>query len=151
MPVETTRDVIDQARAFHRQLRDVYSQLQEKAHKERIKLLLEYMSAHEVQLEENLEAFEEVANKQVLDSWFQYPPEQIHQVTVDGIKNIDDLTIDDIINLALKFDDMLLNFYQESADKAELRSAKDVFNNLVAEQQQARRTFVRQILRTEDM
>ena len=151
MPVETTRDVLKQAKAFHRQLRDFYAQLQEKAQKERLKLILEYMSAHEVQLEENLEAFGEVAKKQALDAWFQYPPKHIHQVTLEGIENIENLTIDDIINLALKFDDMLLNFYQESADKAELRSAKDVFNNLVAGQKQARRTFVRQILRTEDM
>ncbi len=102
-------------------------------------------------MEENLEAFEDVAKKQTLDSWFQYPPEHIHAVPFDEIEKITDPTVDDIINLALKFDDMLLKFYQESADKAELRNAKDIFTNLVQEQQQARRTFVRQILRTEDM
>ncbi len=63
MPVETTRDVIEQARDFHLQLRDFYSRLKEKAQKERLKLLLDYMSAHELQLEENLEAFEDVAKK----------------------------------------------------------------------------------------
>ncbi len=151
MGVETAKDVLDHARAFHRQLRDFYSQLQEITTKERLRLLLEYLSAHEKQLEDNLEAYEDVAEKNVLDSWFQYPPEHIHDVPFEDIDKIEDLSIDEIINIGLKFDDMLLKLYEESADKAELEGARDVFKNLVEKQKVARRNFVRQTLRTEDL
>ena len=109
--------------------------------------------AHEKQLEENLEDYEEVVEKYVLDSWFQYPPppEHIHDIGFKEIDKIEDLSIDEIINIGLKFDDMLLKLYEESAEKVELQGARDVFNNLVEKQKVARRNFVRQTFRAEDL
>ena len=51
MAFETTKDVLDHARDFHRQLSDHYAQLRDKAERERVKMLLDYLSRHEKHLD----------------------------------------------------------------------------------------------------
>lgn len=58
MPFEQARDVIDHARAFHRQLGERLRRMGDASEKERVRLLLSYLSRHEEHLGETLEQYE---------------------------------------------------------------------------------------------
>ncbi len=59
MSFENFKDILDHARAFHRQLSSYYKKLGDKAERERVKMLLDYMSRHEAHLDESLKQYEE--------------------------------------------------------------------------------------------
>ena len=66
-----TKDVLDYARTFHRQLSEYYDSLSKLAEKQRVKMLLDYLSRHEKHLDEILADYEEDASKKVMNTWLK--------------------------------------------------------------------------------
>jgi hypothetical protein len=133
MAFETTKDVLDHAREFHTQLSEFYSLLSSKSEKQRIKLLLDYMSQHEKYLEETLTRYEEEVSEKILNTWFQYPPpkEILDTCREVSINETDYLTVDDVIEMAVKLDDCLIDLYKEMIKNSETDQMREVFTNLM--------------------
>lgn len=83
------------------------------AEREKIKLALNYMRAHEEALEKTLEHYEEEADPGVLNTWFKYTPPEALATTVEQANLTPDMTSDDIIRLALRLGEQLLKLYRE--------------------------------------
>ena len=66
MGCRSTRELLDLVRDFHKQLSELYARMAEVATKEKVKMLLNYMSRHETQLEQCLARYEEHAAKSLL-------------------------------------------------------------------------------------
>ena len=132
MAFETTKDVLDHAREFHTQLSDFYNLLSRKSEKQRVKLLLDYMSQHEKHLEETLSRYEEEVSERILNTWFQNsPPKQVLNTCKEiGIEGKEDLTVDDVIEMAVKLDRCLIDLYKDMIKNAETDEVRDVFKNL---------------------
>ena len=115
MAFETTKEVLDHAREFHTQLSEFYSLLSSKSEKQRVKLLLDYMSQHEKYLEDTLTRYEEEVSDKILNTWFQYPPpkEILDTCREVSIKETDYLTVDDVIEMAVKLEQCLIDLYKE--------------------------------------
>jgi rubrerythrin len=133
MAFETTKDVLDHAREFHTQLSDFYTLLSGKSEKQRVKLLLDYMSEHEKYLEEILSRYEEEVSKKILNTWFQYsPPKELLDTCREvSIKKTDDLTVDDVIEIAVKLNQCLIDLYKEMIKNSETNLIREVFTNLM--------------------
>jgi rubrerythrin len=133
MAFETTKDVLDHAKEFHHQLSDYYGQLREKADRERVKMLLDYLSRHEKHLEESLADFENEVSEKILKTWFQYPPPKATLAACQTLvlEEDPDISVDGVIELALKMDECLVQLYQAMIKSSESEDVRGIFQNLL--------------------
>jgi len=131
MVSKTTRDLLDQVRDFHKRLSDFYANRADIAKDQRAKMLLEYMSRHELNLEQCLEEYEDVGANEVLDTWFKFAPDIAEPECLDGVELKDDMTVHDIIMTAILFDNCLIEFFKEMAEKAVSEHLREFFDSLV--------------------
>ena len=148
---ERTQDVLDHARTFHNELRRLYEQLSTETQKERVKMLLEYLSHHEKHLEQSLAAYEESASERVLDTWFKYVPQEDKLKEFQDVKLEPDMSIDDVVDVALRMDNCLVEFYKDMAEVAVIPEVKEVFTNLLAMEEKEKRKLVRDALRLKEI
>jgi rubrerythrin len=142
MSFEQTRDVIDRARAFHRDLRDFYRRLEDVAVKERVRILLDYLSRHEQVMEGRLAECEATHDRGVLNTWFKYTPPPIRE-EIGKFVIRPDMSAEAVIRMALQFDETLLRLYAHAADLAPTPEVKDLFQQLHDEGRKERAKLVR--------
>ena len=144
------RDLLEQAAAFHGRMSDFYHGLSEKADQVRVKLLLDYMSTHESNLRDSLEAYDEQASDGILGTWVDrdYCDGIVH--ACDQLPGAPPLDIDGVTRLAMKVDADLIGYYDELAHKADSESVREVFRNLVAQEQSELRRLARDALAASD-
>lgn len=116
---------------IHGKLKELYEALNEQAQLERVKMLLDFLSRHEEHLEESLARFEKDTRHGILQAWLEYSP----NLDVDAVMGSHSLrenpSTDEIIQLALDFDDTLVNLYREVSEKVNDSKVKAVFQNLL--------------------
>ena len=148
---ERTQDVLDHARAFHKELQRLYQQLSTETEKERVKMLLEYLSRHEEHLEQSLSAYEAGASKRVLDTWFKYVPQEDKLQKFRDVKLEPEMSVDDVIEVALQMDNCLVDFYKDMAEVAVSQEVKEVFTNLLEMEEQEKHKLVRNALQLKEI
>jgi hypothetical protein len=91
------------------------------------------MSQHEKYLEETLARYKEEVSEKILNTWFQYPPpkEILDTCREVSINETDYLTVDDVIEMAVKLDDCLIDLYKEMIKNSETDQMREVFTNLM--------------------
>jgi len=131
MSFETTRDILDHAKTFHRRLSDVYTKLGERSDKEKIKVLLTYMSRHQEHVAECLAELEAASAREIMDTWFKFTPTMKHEKCFECI-NIDaNMSTAEIIDTTLRVDACLVSFYEQAASHAVSQGVRDLFSKLL--------------------
>ncbi len=131
MAFERVRDILNHAKDFHRRLGEFYAQCGAGADREKVRILLNYMSRHEANLAECLAMYEREAAARILDTWFKYPPEMPTCRCFECIRLEPDMGVDEIVEAALKVDACLLDLYRRTAEQSVSREVRDLFNELV--------------------
>ena len=134
---------MDQVRDFHRRLGNFYAQMAESAEKERVKALLEYMSRHEHNLGQCIERYEGSAAKDILDHWFQCTPDIAKCACFDGVDLKPDMSVHDVLEKALWYDNCLVEFYRGMADLPVTSNLQNLFRNLVEMEEQEKKKAAR--------
>lgn len=142
MALEQTRDIIEKARAFHHALADYYEQLEHVPQKEKVRMALEYLRRHERAMEEELRNFEANTDRALLDTWFRYSPEASEEA-IARLKIRPDMSIEEVMELALKMDEQLLETYARAAQMAPAPAVREIFANLHREGLRERARFLR--------
>lgn len=145
------RQLLDQARAFHRDLGAFYDRLGQTAEKNRVKLLLEYMSRHEEYLEQCLVEYGNGSNAQVLDTWMKFTPEMAKPACLDDTRVTPLMTISDVVALALQLDECLVRFYQQIGENAHTEGVREMFNRLMRLEKSEELLTVRNALEMEEV
>ena len=137
----TVQDVLDKSRRFHRQLMEFYNRLSRESDRERLRLLLDYMRRHEDRFTRELARYENEGQKRLLETWLQYGPDDqpldlppVHEIA-------DDMSLDDIQAVALRFDAALAAFYADAARRVMSDDARELFHNLVQEHEADKATI----------
>lgn len=146
-----TRDVLAFVREFHRNLSAYYESMSHIAEKNRVKMLLNYLGGHEQHLESSIEEFEEHASPSLLASWFQFMPKDFPPDCFDEDTFEPTMAVDDVVSMALQFDDCLLKLYTVMAAEAELAEVKELFVALVKMEEGEARTLARDTLWLKDI
>ncbi len=133
MAFEQVRDVIDRARAFHRELAEFYRRAENTADRERVKLVLDYLVRHERRMGEQLAAFEQGSPRRVLESWFVVSPGATIREEIARIVLRPDMTVSEVVCLALKLDEFLLQLYREASEAASAEPVREAFERLYEE------------------
>jgi len=132
---QTVAEILDEVREYRRRLSDLYHRLEDPAHGKRLEMLLEYMSRHERVFERALARYEESGRRKILGTWYQYVADE--DLSFDGVEIEPHQTIDQIVDMALEFDEKLVRFYQDMAqhmsDYADVRA---FFESLAEQEKQ---------------
>lgn len=130
MAFNQTRDLLDHAWEFHRDLACFYENIQEIATNERTRELLENLIDHEQKLGKGLKAYESEVSDNILDTFFKY--------VIDGrLELIGDYPVPDevdtgyVLEAARHFDEQLGSFYKAMARKALSEQVREVLLNLM--------------------
>ena len=126
------KDFLDYGRTLHGEIQAYYDKLNEQTDKERIKMLLSYLSRHEQHMEESLQHFEQVTRRDILNIWLEHTPRLNIQDIIEQCALSAGMSLEDVVDLALKFDEALVRLYREVAEKAADARVKAVFQNIVA-------------------
>lgn len=147
MSCRTTRELIEQLQDFHKHLAAFYSRSAKQAKRERVKMLLDYMSHHEDDIAKCLADFEEDAAQKVLDTWFEFLPDiakcECFESECWQSKFPSDISVDDVVRTALWFDDCLIKFFKQMADLSVSRDVKALFDDLTQMEDQEKRKAMR--------
>ena len=135
MAFDQTKDVLEHARGFHQKLSVFYEDLKESAGKERTRALLDYMSRHEKYLGDCLAQFEDQVSDNVLDTYFKYGSEATPIAEVCGFEIKPEMDVGDVVAAAMHFDDCLIKFYREMAQRSLSDKVREVFENLLVMEQ----------------
>ncbi|WP_207061844.1 hypothetical protein [Motiliproteus sp. SC1-56] len=143
MNFERMRDVIDHARLFHTQLSAHFKALNDQEQQERVHMLLEYLSRHEAHMAKVLERYQEDASPSVLETYFQYTA----PLNAEGeqLRNQPNLSIEEVIDRATRFDECLVDLYETLAHEAEIPEVREVCDKLVQLEQEERQSRSRSI------
>lgn len=153
MNFETTKHVLDHVREFHGRIGEYYKRLGDHNSMERVKMLLDYLSRHEKHFQESMKEYEEAISKQILNTWFKFPPCQ-EMTDINQAISLDenpDMTVDDVIETALKMDDCLIRLYTEMAARSPATEVREVFENLLKMEKKRELNMVRDTLRFNDI
>ena len=144
MPYEQVEKILGHARQFHHKLAEFYQKLDETSGKEDeiMAMVLSYLKDHELKLEQRLSDFDRTAGKNAMETWVQFPPvdhidELLQQFDPERRMNLGDL-----LDLTLKFDSALIDFYQKAAECAPTERIAEIFENLHREGKSERRRLV---------
>lgn len=145
MSFETVKDVLDHVREFHGKLSALYKRLGEKRQKERVRIILDFLSSHEKHLENSLGEYETEVSKRILNTWLQFPPppellNRCQSLTIDEDR---EFSVDDVVDLALEVDRCLIDLYGNMAESAEIDNIKELFENLLNTAKQRSMDLVR--------
>ena len=125
------REFVDFGKHLHGKLKALFDELNEHAQLERVKMLLDFLSRHEEHMEESLARFEKESRHGILEAWLEYSPGLDVNKVMCKFHLSENPSSDEIIQLALDFDDTLVNLYKEVVENANDSKVKEVFKNLL--------------------
>lgn len=140
---ETAQDVLHNARELHQVAGDLYRQLRDEIHDERARMLLNYMSEHELRMEKSLDSYEQHAPKSILHTWLQYTLEEPPKMFIDSLHATPDMSVTDITELGQKVDDYLLGVFEEVTETAATNDIREVFRNLMDMEEEEKHSLTR--------
>lgn len=141
-----TYEIIEFVRLFHKQIADFYDRLHNKDEKQRVKMLLDYLSQHERHREETLAKYEKEASRKIMDTWYKYIPSNITYNCLENMVIKDNMSVDDVIHLALDFNYCLIEIYKELIEETRAIKVRDVFISLLKRLQQEQKNLARDSL-----
>lgn len=151
MRFKTAKDLLAQAAALHEGLAAYYQRLAGESSREKVKLLLDYLSRHERNLAAELARYNEAASRGVLDAWLNHELDGEFLKCVPPAQPVADLDINALIDLAIQLDDCIIDLYQLVAMQCQLPEAREAFVNLVAQEREEKKRMVRQAMRLNDL
>ena len=150
MAYEQTRDVLADAEAFHRQIGEYYHQVSGQSAKQRIKMLLDYLSRHEEQLADSLADYEQDASQAVMDTWFQSKHKMDICALLKDVRISPEMSVDDVVDVGLKVDECLIAVFRDLAENAPCEDVRNLFRNLLELEEEEKRRLVKNALRATD-
>ncbi len=151
MQFKTVKDVVDHSRRLHQQISQYYQKLSEESAQARVSMLLEYLKRHEDHLEKTLCKFEQDKSQKVLDSWFQYAPDQNLDDVLAQVSVNENMSTDDVVEMALKLDDYFIDLYQDMVNSSTSTPVKEVFQNLLDMEEHEKIQLAKTALQINDM
>jgi len=129
-------DFLHWAAGYHTRLHDFYAEKEREAERPEVQALLRYMARHQEILGHIIEAYEKGSSRDVLQTWYKVSPDPKAFETVDASLFRPDMTVEEVIDLALDLDKRLLDLYRMLVPDAESDRLREAIGNLLADEEQ---------------
>lgn len=151
MRYETTRDLLQQASELHAGLSRYYQRLAGESEREKVRLLLDYLARHEARLADVVTRVGTESAEVVRNAWFGFELDSEFIRCIPPARPVVDMSVDEIVALAIQLDDCIADLYQLIAIRSELPEVKEVFASLVTLERAEKMRMVRQAMRLDDL
>ncbi|MBN1186937.1 MAG: hypothetical protein JXB49_31965 [Bacteroidales bacterium] len=122
-------EIIGQIQSYHREVANLYHTLYRRTENQEIKSILNELYEHEKTRERYLEKHRKVA--EVMDCWLNFPCDKLSNQMSECLDNINtesDITMGELINVEMHFDNCLIKIYSILASENELtETAVNIF------------------------
>lgn len=128
------KEIIETIKSFHCDLGHYYFLLKEKAGDQRACMMLDYLSRREEYISEYLDKYLHDAKEKVLTSWIKYVPWLPNDIFVHCVEELDitpPLYVDDILDIAMHYDECLVEFFSILVHESQSTRAEEIFSNLL--------------------
>ncbi len=145
---ESVKDILDDMRTFHARAKVLYRRWAERALDGRTKLLLGYMADYEARLEESFQTYEKDAPPSILNTFFQFVPDEPSEKFLDDLDPDPKASADAVLELGAKVDayrERVFARMAETADAQGASSVREVLRNLQEMEAEARRKLAKTI------
>lgn len=139
------RDILESLRSFYRQLSEQFTLERQRVSGGQLPFLLEYIAAHEKQLESSVEEFEESTDAGLLDTWLQFGADEALENILSQLDLHEGMAEDDILAAALQVDDRLIALYRQLAGESSVPQVQDLFDGFTNMQEARERQLARAI------
>lgn len=151
MAYDQVQTVLNHVAEFHDRIGEVYKGLSARVTSERTRLMLNSMKENEAERAAAVKEFIQGAPAHVMETWVTTATDS-EVLARRRVSNLDDsATLDDLIELAMKFSDELSTLYCELACRGEPEEVRELFKNFLDEEQQEERQLVVDALRAQDL
>lgn len=151
MRTEQVKDILEHTRHFHELISDFYQNLSQNTDKERLKIILDYLSEHELHLEKAFAEYEKTASKKILNVWLPFSPCQERLTEFKVQIQSEEITIKEIIQKVIELDDCVINMYRDLVSQADNQDVKDVFYSILDFETHEKRVAMRDLVWMEDL
>ena len=148
---KTVQALLDQARDFHRQLRELYATCGASVESERVKMLTDYMEEREETLEKAISEYENGAAKRILETSLKFTPGNETSTCFDDVSITPDMSLEDVLRMGLVLDEALVCFYRQIAEDAACEDVRNLFAQLMSQEEREKRQTVRSTMELEQM
>ncbi|MCD8523991.1 MAG: hypothetical protein LRY66_03520 [Saccharospirillaceae bacterium] len=150
MSYSTVKDVLEYSRRLHEHARNLYQQLRDQTQRERVDMMLQLLAAHEDTLARSMTSMQEHASQKVLTEWHQFEPGSISDALKNSQELHADISVDELVSVALKIDDYMISLYQQMLSEATSADSRQLFQNLIALEESEKMRTVRAALSASD-
>lgn len=150
MSYSTVGDILQYSKDLHVHARKLYEQLKDSSQRERVDMMLDLLSEHEKTLGAQVADLHGSASKAVLNEWHQFEPKKIEEVLVNCQALNSEMSVDNLVDVALKIDDFMIDFYRQIASEATSRATREIFTNLIQLEENEKMQIVRASLSAYD-
>jgi len=148
------RSIIDNIQDFHIGLSSYFQSLKESAYDERSIMLLNYISKRENHIANNLKEYLQDSDDKVLERGLEVAPclpTNIFNKCSKDLDNCSPLYVDDIIAIAIHYDDCLIDFFTLLVKETEGTNAEPIFRNFLRQTQNEQKKLARDSLWCQDL
>ena len=114
-------------------------------------MILNYLQRHEQNLETCLQAYEKDASEAVLNTWFKFSP----GLDLPDSKDLDavssNLSVDDVVALAIRYDECLIRLYRQAEKDAVSDEVRDIFRKLLTMAEAEEHQLARDTVEMQDL
>ncbi|MBE0484341.1 MAG: hypothetical protein IBX52_12665 [Bacterioplanes sp.] len=150
MSYATIKDILQYSAHLHQHASNLYEQLREQTQRERVDMMLVLLSRHEQTLAASLQSVQEHANESVLQEWHQFEASSIADVLDNGQNLHPDMSVDELVQIALKIDDYLIQLYRQILSEASGKDSQALFQGLISLEENEKMSTVRAALSAND-
>ncbi|MBT3192695.1 MAG: hypothetical protein HN341_09095 [Verrucomicrobia bacterium] len=148
---KTVKELLDQARGFHRHLQDFYTKCESSTDSDRMQMLSDYMARHEEALEKALADYESDAEERILNTSLQFSPGDAISSCFEAIQVSPDMQVEDVLRIGLDMDEALVRFYRQVAEDAACEDVRNLFAHLMEHEEREKRLTVRSTMELEQL
>ncbi|EKF74331.1 ATPase [Alcanivorax hongdengensis A-11-3] len=152
MNVETIADVIHWSREVHRQLAECMERGWQEESRERVRMLMAYISDHERRLDAVLKASEADAGRGTLNTWF-YDYVQANPEAMKMTCSLDGHTADtnSLLAYVLEMHEVLIRLYRYLAGRAHVETVREELDALLSLEEHEAMRMARDAQRLDDL
>jgi len=132
MVATTVADILKHAEKFEQLLSDYYRRVSEETISEGVRLLTDHMSRHRVRLKEALAKLSDEDLSRVTSTPIPYEPQGADGHSLEGVKLPPDATSAEVLDVAIMFDQCLIDLYRQASRQSEHEEVVALFEGLIS-------------------
>ena len=150
MSYRTVGDILEFSEGLHRHASALYERLRDDTQRERVDMMLKLLADHEQRLATALERYRDGNKAAILSEWHQFEAADVADIVMDARELHMDISVTELVQLALKVDDYLISAYQQLAADASSAEVRALFEDLANLEQAEKIIAVRAALSVDD-